>query len=284
MSVQLGEGGLRKMRTVLSEGQVVYALPLGDIDVPLNPLLGQSITLSYLGAIHCVNCGRKTKKSFNQGYCYPCFQRLAQCDSCIMSPQKCHYAAGTCREPEWGDANCMVDHFVYLANTSGLKVGITRGTQVPTRWIDQGATQALPAFRVASRLDSGLVEVIFKDHVADKTAWQTMLKGANDPLDLPAERERLVEACAKSLRELQDARGIDAITPLTDVAVTEIDYPVLEYPSKVKSMTFDKLPEVSGTLLGIKGQYLILDTGVINMRRHAGYQIALSQNTEHEDA
>lgn len=280
MSVVLGEGGIRKMRSELGEGRVEYALPIGDSSVPLNALLGQSISLSFLGAIHCVSCARKTKKSFNQGFCYPCFQRLAQCDSCIMSPQKCHYAAGTCREPEWGDANCMVDHFVYLANTSGLKVGITRHTQLPTRWIDQGATQALPAFRVASRLDSGLVEIAFAAHVADKTAWQRMLKGANDPMDLHAERARLTEICADAIQELREQRGIDAITTLDAGDVTEIDYPVLEYPAKVKSMTFDKMPEVAGTLLGIKAQYLILDTGVINMRRHAGYQVALSQSTE----
>ncbi|WOJ95615.1 DUF2797 domain-containing protein [Congregibacter brevis] len=280
MSVLLGEGGIRKMTSSLSNSAVDYALPMGESSVPLNALLGQSISLSFLGAINCVHCGRKTKKSFNQGYCYPCFQRLAQCDSCIMSPQKCHYAGGTCREPEWGDANCMVDHFVYLANTSGLKVGITRGTQVPTRWIDQGATQALPAFRVASRLDSGLVEVAFAAHVADKTAWQRMLKGANDPMDLSAERARLAETCGDTIEALRRDRGIDAITPLDTEDVTTIDYPVLEYPSKVKSMTFDKMPEVSGTLMGIKAQYLILDTGVINMRRHAGYQVALSQMTE----
>lgn len=280
MSVLLGEGGIRKMTSSLSDSAVDYALPMGEASVPLNALLGQSISLSFLGAINCVHCGRKTKKSFNQGYCYPCFQRLAQCDSCIMSPQKCHYSAGTCREPEWGDANCMVDHFVYLANTSGLKVGITRGTQVPTRWIDQGATQALPAFRVASRLDSGLVEVAFAAHVADKTAWQRMLKGANDPMDLPAERARLAETCADTIETLRQERGIDAITSLDTEDVTTIDYPVLEYPSKVKSMTFDKMPEVAGTLMGIKAQYLILDTGVINMRRHAGYQVALSQMTE----
>ncbi|MFT4768029.1 MAG: hypothetical protein ACI8RN_001159 [Glaciecola sp.] len=280
MSALLGEGNIRKMLSELTDTTVEYALPMGDSKVPLNTLLGQSISLSFLGAINCVHCGRKTKKSFNQGYCYPCFQRLAQCDSCIMSPQKCHYAAGTCREPEWGDANCMVDHFVYLANTSGLKVGITRGTQLPTRWIDQGATQALPAFRVASRLDSGLVEVVFAEHVADKTAWQRMLKGANDPMDLVAERARLTQICSEAIDELRQERGIDAITTLDSGDVTEIDYPVLEYPTKVKSMTFDKMPEVAGTLLGIKAQYLILDTGVINMRRHAGYQVALSRTME----
>ena len=269
-------GGLRKMRADLDGGLAQYALPVGDAHLPLNALLGQQLSLVYSGAIHCINCGRKTKKSFNQGYCYPCFRRLAACDSCIVSPQKCHYHAGTCREPEWGEANCMIDHFVYLANTSGLKVGITRGTQIPTRWIDQGATQALPIFRVSSRLDSGLVEVGFAEFVADKTAWQAMLKGANTALDMAAERDALLPRVADRLAELQAERGVNAIVDLPDADAVSIDYPVLEYPTKVKSMTFDKLPEIAGTLLGIKGQYLIFDSGVINIRRHAGYDVTVT--------
>ncbi len=280
MSETLGEGNLRKMRGTLEGDAVSYGLPLNDEVVPLNDLIGHSLTLSYLGEINCINCGRKTKKSFNQGYCYPCFQKLAQCDSCIVSPQKCHYHEGTCREPEWGDNHCMIDHFVYLANTSGLKVGITRGTQIPTRWIDQGAVQALPIFRVATRLDSGLVEVLFKDHVADKTAWQTMLKGVAVELDLTQERDRLADLVSDEIKALQDTRGLTAITPINEFDVQAINYPVLEYPTKVKSMTFDKLPEVSGRLMGIKGQYLIFDTGVINMRRHAGYRIAVAASKE----
>lgn len=282
MSVQdLARGGLRKMMTSLQNGVAQYELPLGDTRVPLNALLGQRLALSHLGSIHCIHCGRSTKKSFNQGFCYPCFRRLAQCDSCIVSPEKCHFAAGTCREPEWGETHCMIDHVVYLANTSGLKVGITRGTQVPTRWIDQGATQALPIFRVASRLDSGLVEVLLATHVADKTAWQRMLKGPNEALDLRARRDELLFTCRDELEALQEERGIAAITPLPDAEVLDLDYPVLHYPEKVRSMNFDKQPEVAGVLQGIKGQYLIFDTGVINMRRHAGYDLTLAI---HEDA
>lgn len=270
------DGHLRKMYTSLENGVANYALPLDDDAVPLNALIGRSIHLSYAGEIHCVKCGRKTRKSFNQGYCYPCFTRLAQCDSCIVKPEKCHYAVGTCREPAWGEEHCMIDHVVYLANTSGLKVGITRGTQVPTRWIDQGATAAMPIFRVASRLDSGLVEVLFAEHVADKTAWQANLKGPGEVIDLAAARDRLTEVCAPDLESLEDERGIGAITPLVDQSETRIDYPVLEYPQKVKSLTLDKIPEIRGRLLGIKGQYLILDSGVVNIRRHAGYRVQFS--------
>ncbi len=277
MVMELARGALRKMKTRL-QAPVSYEMVLGEARVPLNALLGQALQLEFLGAINCIHCDRLTSKSFNQGYCYPCFRRLAQCDSCILSPEKCHYHLGTCREPEWGEANCMIDHFVYLANTSGLKVGITRHSQVPTRWMDQGATQALPIFRVSSRLQSGLVETVFKSHIADKTNWQAMLKGPSAPVDLESERQRLMAVCAAEIAALQCEHGLQALAELEQQAVVGIEYPVLEYPRKVTSFNFDKNPLVSGTLLGIKGQYLILDTGVINLRKFGGYQVALSQH------
>jgi len=274
MADLLASGAARKMVTRLAE-PVSYSLPLGAEQVPLNPLLGTAVQLRFEGVINCIHCDRKTNKSFSQGYCYPCFKRLAQCDSCIVSPEKCHFAVGTCREPDWGEQHCMTDHFVYLANTSGLKVGITRGSQVPTRWMDQGATQARPIFRVATRLYSGLVETLFKDYVADKTNWQAMLKGDADARDLEAARLELMSAGASGLDALQREHGLTAITELTDQADTVITYPVLEYPQKVKSLNLDRTPLVGGTLLGIKGQYLIFDTGVINIRKYGGYQLSL---------
>lgn len=271
---ELASGPVRKMKTELHE-QVRYSMLLGEHEIPLNQYLGQRLQLDFQGVINCIHCDRKTNKSFSQGYCYPCFKRLAQCDSCIISPEKCHYAAGTCRQPEWGEQHCMTDHFVYLANTSGLKVGITRGSQVPTRWMDQGATQAVPIFRVATRLQSGLVEVLFKDHVADKTNWRAMLKGSAEPRDLEQERSKLVAGCASELDTLRQTHGLQAITELCAQPVTHISYPVLEYPEKVSSLNLDKTPSVGGTLMGIKGQYLIFDTGVINMRKYGGYQLSL---------
>lgn len=273
----LASGTVRKMRTSL-EDPVQYTMLLGGHEIPLNQYLGRQLQLDYQGVINCVHCDRKTNKSFNQGYCYPCFRRLAQCDSCIISPEKCHYAAGTCREPQWGEEHCMIDHFVYLANTSGLKVGITRGSQVPTRWMDQGASQAQAIFRVSSRLHSGLVEVVFKNHVADKTHWQAMLKGPAQPRDLEEARCQLMEACADDIEQLRQQQGLQAITVLEGEPQTCISYPVLEYPVKVKSVNLDKTPGVRGTLMGIKGQYLIFDTGVINMRKYGGYQLSLTLN------
>lgn len=275
MSELLASGAVRKMKTRLAE-QVEYSAVFGEVEIPMNQYLGRALKLDFLGAINCVHCDRKTNKSFNQGYCYPCFRRLAQCDSCIMSPEKCHFAAGTCREPEWGEANCNVDHFVYLANTSALKVGITRHSQIPTRWMDQGASQAKAIFRVSSRLQSGLVETAFKSHVADKTNWRAMLKGEAEPIDLEQARLDLMADCAGEIARLQSEHGLQAITELSDEAETQIKFPVLEYPEKVSSFNLDKTPTAGGTLQGIKGQYLIFDTGVINLRKYGGYQLSLT--------
>lgn len=275
MAELLATGAVRKMKAALAD-PVSYSLRLSEQEIPLNQFLGRQLQLQFQGVINCIHCNRKTNKSFNQGYCYPCFMRLAQCDSCIVSPEKCHFAAGTCREPEWGEEHCMIDHIVYLANTSGIKVGITRTSQVPTRWMDQGATQARAIFRVASRLHSGLVEATFKAHIADKTNWQAMLKGDSEPVDLEEVRRRLMDDCAGELNALMQAHGIQAITELADEPDIRIRYPVLEYPSKVTSLNPDKTPTLGGTLLGIKGQYLLFDTGVINMRKYGGYQLSLT--------
>ena len=265
-------GNIQKMQAQLND-TVQYHLPIGDELIDMNTHIGSEIRFSYQGEINCMACGRKTKKSFSQGFCYPCFQSLAQCDMCIMKPEKCHYSEGTCREPKWGEEFCFQDHYVYLANSSGLKVGITRGTQIPTRWIDQGATQAIPIFKVKDRLTSGLVEVIFKNHVADKTSWQKMLKGEADKLDMQTRRDDLRNLCETDLNELVNKVGSDAIEFLENETTVDINFPVNQYPEKVKSFNFDKTPEVNGILHGIKGQYLILENGVLNMRKFGGYNL-----------
>lgn len=273
--VELGRGALNKMAVRLGD-PVQYAFRLGEEEVPVNPLIGKSLRLEYLGEIHCTHCGRRTNKSFSQGYCYPCFKKLPQCDSCIVSPEKCHHELGTCRDPQWGEQFCMTDHVVYLANSSGIKVGITRATQLPTRWLDQGASQALPILRVATRQQSGLVEDLLRSQVADRTNWRALLKGDAVPVDLAAVREQLFDDCREGLEALQRRFGLQAIQLLADAETVEIRYPVEVYPSKIASFDLDKTPVVEGTLLGIKGQYLIFDTGVINIRKYTAYQLAVS--------
>ena len=267
-------GDLRKMRVELTD-TVRYTLFPDQASLCLNDCLGQRLSLSFTGVIRCVECERTTKKSFNQGYCYPCFRKLAACDSCIMSPEKCHLAEGTCREPLWAETHCQVPHIVYLSNTSSVKVGITRSTQIPTRWIDQGATQAKPIARVQTRYHSGLLEVLFAREVGDRTAWQTMLKGNGEPQDLESVRQRIVSQCANGIADLTLQHGAAAFELIEDAPETLINYPVLSWPEKVKAHNFDKEPLVEGTLMGIKGQYLMLDTGVLNIRKFGGYEVEI---------
>ncbi|UYM16733.1 DUF2797 domain-containing protein [Endozoicomonas euniceicola] len=268
-------GNLRKMVSEL-QGTVVYQLPVGDDLITMNDLIGRKIVLDYQGEINCCHCGRKTKKSFSQGYCYPCFKKLPQCDICIMSPEKCHYHQGTCRDARWGEQFCMTDHVVYLANSSGLKVGITRASQMPTRWIDQGATQAMAFMRVATRQQSGLLESLFKEFVADRTNWRTMLKGSAEPLDLATSARELMDMNRSRITALQEQFGIQAIQPVAAPTMIDILYPVEHYPSKISSLSFDKTPTIEGVLQGIKGQYLILDTGVLNIRKHTSYKVSFT--------
>jgi len=269
------KGHLRKMKTEHSS-PVRYHIPFNDELLPISDYIGKTITFKHLGDIHCIACGKKTSKSFSQGYCFPCMRSLAECDSCMISPEKCHYDEGTCRDEAWGQQHCFIDHYVYLANSSGLKVGITRETNVPFRWMDQGAAMALPIYKTKNRLLSGLVESSFKKQVNDKTSWQRMLKGKPEAIDLAERRNELFKNFDKDIAEINQQYGDDAVEKITDASPLQFDFPVESYPEKVKSLNFDKTAEISGILNGIKAQYLILDTGVLNIRKFAGYLVEFS--------
>lgn len=263
-------GNLRKLNSELA-APIQYQLCLSEQTIALNDYLDQTISLTFTGNMHCIQCGRKINKSFQQGHCFPCLRRLQECNLCIIHPERCLVESGQCPVDDWAHAHCHQTHIIYLANSSGLKVGITRHTQVPTRWIDQGAVQALPIFSAKNRYQSGIMEVALKAFVNDRTNWRKMLKNEVTPIDLTAARDQLfIEAKSKIDQVITEFNG--DIAPLTETAI-ELDYPVLQYPEKITSLSLDKTPEVSGRLLGIKGQYLLLDSGVINIRKFGGYEV-----------
>ena len=261
-------GNITMMKTSLVDGKANYVLSLGGELIEMNSLVGRQIELSFSGDINCSNCGQKTNKSFSQGYCFPCARSLARCDMCIMKPETCHHHLGTCREPEWGLSNCFSSHVVYLANSSGPKVGITRETNMPGRWIDQGAISALPILKVNSRIDSGKVESALKPFIADKTNWRKMLTNEVGQTDLIAKKTELLSEIPDLIETLR--------AKLLDDETINISYPVIKYPTKIVSLSFDKTPYISGILEGIKGQYLLLDNGVLNLRKFSSYHIGLS--------
>ena len=277
------KGELRKLVADLNpQSNVTYTLPLHNgPDVDLNALIGKNITMTSSGQLACISCGKHSDKSYNQGHCFDCYSTLASCDKCIMQPEKCHYAQGTCREPQWGQENCLQKHYVYIAYSSGFKVGITRGTNIPSRWLDQGAVMASTIFEVSERLLSGLVEEVFKSHVADKTNWRQMLLDDTPPneSEFSAMAMSLIEKAKPAIDSLQLRYGEDAIvrTPLNIVTPR---YPIGERVfSKVKNPhKFSKTTVLEGTLHGIKGQYLFVGDTTVNIRANAGYDITISVN------
>ena len=258
-------GNLRKMSTHLDD-QVQYVLNLSE-DVNMNALIGQAIQLEWRGLIHCCKCSRITKNSFGQGFCYPCFRSAPEAAECIIRPELCRAHLGEGRDPEWEEKHHNQPHIVYLAASSAVKVGVTRIDQVPTRWIDQGATAAIRLAETANRYESGRLEVALKGLFADKTPWQKMLRNEIDEgIDLVEEKWALQEHLPADILALFSDND----------EITRLHYPVLEYPEKVKSLTFDKSPLVHGKLMGIKGQYLLFEGGeVLNIRRHTGYSVEL---------
>ena len=243
--------------------------------IELNSYIGQVINLTFTNKITCQGCGNNIKKCYQPGFCFLCTRRLACCDMCMVKPELCHYAAGTCRQPQWGEQYCMKHHIIYLANSSGLKVGITRDINIPNRWIDQGATQALPVLRVTNRLDSGKCEIVLAKYIADKTNWRKMLSGEAEPLDLKDKWHSLMQEAKGPLNEL--IKQNIAVESCPNAEIINIKYPVTQYLPKISSLNFDKQAHICGKLLGIKGQYLILDSGVLNIRKFSGYEVLFQQ-------
>ncbi len=263
------------MEVELVGPKAFYKLLTSEGHVVMNDFIGQDFRIYSHKEINCCNCGKKTAKSYSGGYCYPCSLKLAECDMCILKPELCHFDKGTCRQPDWGLTNCMIPHYVYLANSSGLKVGITRTSQIPTRWIDQGAVAALPILQVGTRYLSGVVEKLLSSEINDKTDWRKMLKGEPEEIDLQEKRDEFFELFGEDLDDIENKYGSDKISILESELVTHIDYPVQVYPDKVTSLSLEKNEFVGGKLVGIKGQYLIFDTGVINIRGQTGHKVHL---------
>jgi hypothetical protein len=240
-------------------------------DHPLNGYLGGELKIVFTGDIHCTACGRATKKTFGPGYCFPCSQNRAEADICIVRPELCHHGepGNPCRDETFAQSQCFQPHILYCSLTSGVKVGITRKPNVPSRWIDQGATAAIPVAQLPDRRTVGLLEKRLSDAgYEDKTHWTKLLKGE------VKEGADLQEAAARVVAQLEEW-GVDGILSELERLEHRFVYPVAAWPTRVKSFNLDKDPEAGGVLQGIKGQYLIFDGGVINVRKYTGYRVGI---------
>jgi hypothetical protein len=260
------EGNLKKMKTLIGE-PINYSLLLNE-EVHLNQLIGKEVQLLWTGRINCRKCNKEIKKTFGEGFCYECFVTAPEAAECILRPELCKAHLGIGRDLEWEEKNHNQPHVVYLAASSAIKVGITRLTQVPTRWIDQGASEAIIIAKTPNRFEAGRIEVELKSLYTDKTSWQRMLKNEIDEsIDLEEEKWQLEEQMPADIT--------DFFTE--DDEVVELHYPVIEYPTKVKSIKLDRETDFKAVLKGIKGQYLIFDEGrVMNVRSHTGYNVQLN--------
>ena len=260
------KGTLKKLKSK-KDDVVSYQLPLGENLVELNELVGKKLKLEFTQNIFCVATGKKIKKSYGQGYSWEAFVTLPECDTCIIKPELCHYSYGTCRDIAWGEKHCIQPHIIYLANSSQLKVGITRKANIPTRWIDQGASFALPILEVKDRRTSGLLEVEIAKKIGDKTNWRRMLKNEIDDVDLLEARDRVFDEFSELIKKYEAKKITEEIL--------SFEYPHLKFPEKISSLSLDKRPIIEATLLAIKGQYLIFDCGALNIRKHQGYEVCL---------
>ena len=248
--------------------------PADVTEVGLNRLVGRPIRVEHTGEFTCVRCGRRVDKLFGEGYCYPCFRDAPEAAECIVKPELCEAHLGRGRDPQWEEAHHNQPHAVYLAVSSALKVGVTRLTQIPTRWVDQGAAWAVQIAEVPYRQLAGRIEVALKELYTDRTAWQRMLKGQLlEDVDLPGELARIREHIGSTA---DGAELLQYIFEPARLSPRQLVYPVPEAPEKVKSVNLQKSPVVESTLIGIRGQYLIFDGGaVLNVRRHSGFHVIL---------
>ena len=268
------EGNVRKMGSHVDEsGRVSYAFRGSDILDPkdewcANNWVGKEVEIRFDGDIHCVATGKKIRKTFGEGLSYDAFLSSPLACPSIIRPELSRIHEGIAlRDEAWERANHLQPHLVYISQTSGFKVGVTRATNVPSRWVDQGAVAAMVVAHVPYRQLAGEIEVLLKEHVSDRTAWRAMLKGvAPDQEGLEAFRE----TCFGHLET-----GYEEFLDLED-EWHEFMYPVQAYPAKVKSVKLDKQPVLAGKLVGIKGQYWLFESGEVwNVRSHAGYRIRI---------
>ncbi|MBE98420.1 DUF2797 domain-containing protein [Flavobacterium coralii] len=260
------EGVLTKMQTEAGS-PIQYYLVFENSFLNVNQLLGRDVEINFMG-YSCLNCSKK-KKIYRMGYCYDCFYSIPAAGDWIMRPElsTAHLDVAD-RDLEYEKRVQLQPHVVYLACSSDLKVGVTRKTQVPVRWIDQGACSAMPLVEVPNRYLAGITEVALKQHLGDKINWKKMLLNQVTDFDLATKRQEMRTYLPHEVKEFFDS---------TPERLYVLEYPVLQYPAKIKSLNLVTTPVYSGKLIGIKGQYLIFEDGtVMNVRAYEGFSVQIN--------
>jgi hypothetical protein len=258
---------LSKLKSSI-DNQIIYSTFFENHNLILNDLIGKHISIEFTGLLVCKICNQPTKKMFGEGFCFSCFNQSPENSPCILKPELCKAHLGIGRNPDWEEKNHNQSHIVYLAASDKVKVGVTRSSQIPTRWIDQGASSAIIFAETPNRYEAGKLEVELKAFYTDKTNYRKMLQNEIDEnIDLIEEKWQTVEQLPSDLQNFISEND----------SVTELSYPVLNFPKSVQILNLDKTPIIKGTLQGIKGQYLLFENDfALNIRRHTGFDIQLT--------
>jgi hypothetical protein len=256
---------IQKMQSTFSNPVIYHADWLCENS--LNSLIGKSLSIKFLGNFFCQVCQKKSKKLFGEAFCYSCFVSSAQASPCILKPELCLAHIGVGRDLDWEEKNHNQPHVVYLAATDTVKVGVTRKTQIPTRWIDQGASSVIIFAETSNRYEAGIIEVALKEFYTDKTNYKKMLQNEIDlNIDLVEEKWSTIDNLPSDLSQFVSEND----------EIVAFNYPVLNYPSSIQTFSLEKQNQFSGILQGIKGQYLIFDNNIVfNVRKHSGYEVQI---------
>lgn len=263
------------MPAKLENDQVIYYLDHTEADFNcLNYHIGKKVSIEFTGRLECIDCRKLVKKFYAPGLCYVCMMSSALNSPCIINPELCEAHLGKGKVPEWEEKHHNKPHVVYLANSGGLKVGVTRVDQIPSRWIDQGADEAVILALTPYRQLAGHIEVTLKNVLSDKTNWRAMLKNIKDTsIDLLAEKRKYSQWLVQSQEEFEHFLS-------EDDTIYQLNYPTTVLTSSIQSIKLDKQSKIDGILTGIKGQYMIFDEKtVLNIRSHAGYEVQLITNS-----
>lgn len=258
---------LAKMPTY-QEDEVHYILKADNDFIKVNDLIGREVLIEFLDQKFCSGCGDQYQELFRMGFCRNCFFTRPEAGESIIRPELSRAHEGEeDRDLAFEKDYQLQPHVVYLANTAGIKVGVTRQRAKLNRWMDQGASEAIVFAETTNRYEAGLIEVALKEYVADKTAWQRMLKNEVPEVDLKKSKAELSEKLEGNLRKFVSS----------DNTCYHFKYPVKQYPGKVKGVNLDKEKKIQANLQGIKGQYLIFEGGaVLNVRANTGYRVSFS--------
>ena len=258
-------GSISKL-TCEFKNPILYKFNIGNQSFDLNNYIGKNIKIKFLDKINCIECGNKIKKTFMQGFCYPCFIKSPKTSECIFKPHLCRAHLGESKDMEWSKKYCLSDQYVYLSITSNLKVGVTRYTQIPNRWIDQGAHHAIKLAKVPNRYLAGMIEIELSKYISDRTQWRKMLQGNYEQIDLINKKKELAKLLSSEYQKYI----------ITDNTIQNLFYPQLNQLEKIKSINIEKTPLIDGEITGIKGQYIIIDNlYVLNVRKYTGYSFEI---------